>query len=471
MQASKPEGKFNFAAMNTLPEEFQRIMQKKLGDEYSKFIASLNEPPPVSIRINPRKIAPITFKEQVAWSSYGRYLSSRPNFTLDPLLHAGCYYVQEASSMFLEQAIEQAADLSGSLTVLDLSAAPGGKSTHLLSLLNDKSLLVANEVIRSRSNILAENIQKWGYANVIVTNNDPHDFQALQGFFDVVVVDAPCSGEGLFRKDPDAIEEWSLSQVEHCASRQKRIISDVWPALKKDGIFIYCTCTYNEKENEDNLNWLDEQHGIEFISLQTQKEWGVHEISKGQAKGYRFLPHRANGEGFFISVMRKKDEESSVKIKAKRVLSVNNRTRNSLKSWIQNPEQFSFLPFQDSVYILPAEKINEAQFILENLKIVQAGSTLATIKHEKIIPDHALALSINIQKDNFNTITVDHEQAISYLRRDTIHFPDATKGFNLLVYENIPLGWVNHLESRTNNMYPQEWRIRMALRATDNNSP
>ncbi|GAB3814418.1 hypothetical protein GCM10028895_07510 [Pontibacter rugosus] len=219
-------------------------------------------------------------------------------FTLDPLLHAGAYYVQEASSMFLEQALKQSIDLDESLHVLDLCGAPGGKSTHLASLISKDSLLVANEVIRSRASILAENVTKWGSGNVLVTSNDPREFSRLPDFFDVMVIDAPCSGEGMFRKDHAAVGEWSEENVNLCAQRQQRILMDVWDALKPGGLLIYSTCTWNEKENEENIAWLAAQEGVESIKLEVQPEWGIIPTQLNGLEGYRFYPHRVQGEGF-----------------------------------------------------------------------------------------------------------------------------------------------------------------------------
>ena len=190
------------------PPLFEEKMRPQLLTDWEAFLASHQVSPPVSIRINPKKSKAIHVA-RIPWTEYGYYLDARPSFTLDPSFHAGSYYVQDASSMFLEQAVKQSLDLSQPLRVLDLCAAPGGKSTHLLSLISPGALLIANEVIGTRATILSENIQKWGHANVIVTHNDPEDFQRLPGYFDAIVVDAPCSGEGLFRKDPEAMNEWS----------------------------------------------------------------------------------------------------------------------------------------------------------------------------------------------------------------------------------------------------------------------
>ena len=449
--------------MSKLPEEFQHYMQQKLGGDFSEFMASLNAPVPTSIRINPRKNPLLNFDKKVLWSKYGRYLTERPAFTLDPLFHAGTYYVQEASSMFLEQAIKQTVDLDQSLHVLDLSAAPGGKSTHLLSLINDQSLLVSNEVIRSRATILEENILKWGHSNVIVTSSDPKNFESLTGFFDVIVVDAPCSGEGLFRKDPQAAQEWSQQNVSLCAARQKRILNDVWPALKENGILIYCTCTYNELENEDNLKWLLTTHELEFLTLKIESEWGVEEVKEGNISGYRFFPHRVNGEGFFLSVMRKTETTKTPRHKTKNGLpGASKRVIENLRPWLTEPDTYKFFQRSDDIYVLPETIVTSIEVLRSHLNIVSAGTTLATQKHEKSIPHHAAALSVNIDQNRFNRIPLSLEDAIKYLRKDQLTPGEFKRGYSLVTYQNVPLGWVNVLETRINNLYPSEWRIRMS---------
>jgi 16S rRNA C967 or C1407 C5-methylase (RsmB/RsmF family) len=277
-----------------------------------------------SIRINPFKLSEFTkvpssggdlgevlhdsrftIHERVPWSQYGYYLSERPSFTFDPLFHAGCYYVQEASSMFLEQALKQTIDITRSLKILDLAAAPGGKSTHIQSLISKNSLLVTNEVIRSRGNILKDNIIKWGCDNVVVTNNDPRDFARLENYFDVIVVDAPCSGSGLFRRDEEAIGEWSENNVQLCSQRQQRILADVWPALKKEGVLIYSTCSYSKEEDEEIVEWMNEELSIVNCQLSIDKNWKIVESTGG----YRFWPDKVKGEGFFITCVKKWDGE------------------------------------------------------------------------------------------------------------------------------------------------------------------
>lgn len=447
----------------TFPKAFEQRMHQYLGAQWNDFVAAHNQPPPVSIRINSKKISPALTHTPIPWTSTGYYLNERPSFTLDPIFHGGGYYVQEASSMFLEQAFIQTAGQKESLNILDLCAAPGGKSTHLLSLMNNQSLLVSNEVIRSRASILAENLQKWGHYNVVVTNNDPKDFQRLPCFFDVIVVDAPCSGEGLFRKDPDAMKEWSPGHVILCSSRQQRILKDIWPALKPGGILIYSTCTYNENENEDVLTWLNETQPAEFIALKFPEQWGVRHIQKGDIHGYRLFPHNVRGEGFFISALRKLDDENPPGNRTKNSFTdPSKKIREQLSSWVTLPEEKKFIIRNDQILqCLPVGKLSEIEFLAKRLHIITAGITLASQKHDKLIPDHSLALSTDLNHSNFNIIDLDLSEALQYLRKETITPKDVNKGFALVRFNNLPLGWVNVLDNRINNLYPSEWRIRM----------
>jgi 16S rRNA C967 or C1407 C5-methylase (RsmB/RsmF family)/NOL1/NOP2/fmu family ribosome biogenesis protein len=443
------------------PEAFQKRMQATLAEEWPAFEATHQQPSFTSIRLNPAKQKPYDLTK-IAWTDFGYFLPERPSFTLDPTFHAGTYYVQEASSMFLEQALKQTVDLTRSLRVLDLCAAPGGKSTHLLSLLNQESLLVSNEVIRSRVSILSENIQKWGNANVVVTNNDPKDFQRLNGFFDVMIVDAPCSGEGLFRKDPRAIEEWSEDNVALCAQRQQRILADVWPALKQDGILIYCTCTYNAKENEENIGWLihNSKFKIQSLRVEHNNDWGVEEIIKNGIYGYRFFPHKVKGEGFFISVLRNKNEPEEVSMRTKTQLPlVSKKIAERVNEWLLNPHQLILL--DDLIVALPEQFRTEINWLANNLNVVTKGTTVATLKHEKLIPEHAMALSLELNRDQFVQIELSLDQALAYLRKETPLIGEGQKGFALVTYQNHPLGWVNLLGNRINNLYPANWRVRM----------
>jgi len=442
------------------PPAFTERMRIQLQQNWNDFVSAHERPSPTSIRRNPIKSNANDF-EKIPWTDFGYYLNRRPSFTFDPLFHGGAYYVQEASSMFLEQALKQAVDLSQPLQVLDLCAAPGGKSTHLLSLINDQSLLVANEAIRSRATVLGENIQKWGNNNVVVTNNDPEDFQRLEGCFDVIVVDAPCSGEGLFRKDPQAIHQWSEENVELCALRQQRILNQVWPALKKNGVLIYCTCTYNEKENEENMNWLAKGKKIESVKLKMENNFGVEEVKKNNVFGYRFYPHQIKGEGFFISVIRKKEEQHEILIHRKKTFDhPPTKIKERLSSWLQEPEEIEFIKQEELILALPKNYLFEIEFLTKFLRVIQKGTAMATAKHDKLIPEHAMSLSTKINRENFTSIELSLNDAIAYLRKDVLNLPSEKTGFALMNYQNVPIGWANLLGKRMNNLYPSAWRIR-----------
>lgn len=446
----------------TFPDAFENRMRQQLGNQWQEFASVHEQPSPVSIRINPAKVKQPASASPVPWTSNGFYLDERPSFTLDPTFHAGSYYVQEASSMLLEQGFLQAVDQTKSLNVLDLCAAPGGKSTHLLSLMNRESLLVSNEVIRSRASILAENIQKWGYNNVVVTNNDPQDFQRMPGFFDVIVVDAPCSGEGLFRKDPTAMKEWSPDNTALCSKRQRRILSDVWPALKEGGILLYSTCTYNAAENEDNLDWLKKEQDVEFVPLKLDEKWGIESITNGTIHGHRLYPHKVKGEGFFLAVLRKNSEGPESRIRHKNSFAgPSKKIVEQLHSWLHRPEEKTFIIRNDQVQFFPINKTPEIEFLSKNTYIITAGTIIASVKHDKLIPEHPAALSIELNKDNFSVLEVSLQEALQFLRKETMQVMTEKKGFALVHYKNLPLGWVNVLDNRMNNLYPSDWRIRM----------
>jgi 16S rRNA C967 or C1407 C5-methylase (RsmB/RsmF family)/NOL1/NOP2/fmu family ribosome biogenesis protein len=452
----------------SFPPDFEKRMREQLGEEWSLFEQAHSGNVPVSIRINPKKqnatalSAYADKNEGMGWSEHGYYLKERPSFTLDPLFHAGAYYVQEASSMLVEQAIKQITNTNTPIRVLDLCAAPGGKSTHLLSLLPGNSLLVSNEVIRARASILAENVLKWGHSNAVVSNNDPHDFQRLKGFFDVVLVDAPCSGEGLFRKDTDARNEWSPENANLCSLRQRRILEDVWPALKEDGYLIYCTCTYNAEENENNLKRFAEEHGAVPIELSLDESWGVAAVGSGGIKGYQCYPHQVKGEGFFLSVLQKKEHQVSVRLRStKNIFSKPVKLTSEYTQWLTDPSQV-FLQFRDYLLAFPEILKHEIEFVASQLKIVSAGTTVGTIKHAKLIPDHSLAMSVYLAKNEFSIIQVSKEDALTFLRRDNFWRDGLAKGFSIIEFEGTPLGFVNVLDNRMNNLYPAEWRIRMA---------
>lgn len=446
-----------------LPGKFVQRMSAILGNDIDQFLLSFDQEIKTSVRINPAKQAKIPDLERVKYCPTGFFLSERPLFTLDPFLHSGAYYVQESSSMFLEQAVKQALPDSPQI-VLDLCASPGGKSTHLASLLSPDSLLVSNEVIRPRAQVLSENLKKWGNPNVIVTNNDPRDFARLENFFDVLVIDAPCSGEGLFRRDKKAIEEWSDSNAQLCAQRQKRILADVWPALKEGGILIYSTCTFNPAENEENIRWLDETEAVEPVTLKLQENWGITVTRADEFPCYRFYPHKVDGEGFFITVLRKKGNSSSFSAKKFRdnpLAASKSEKVSGLR--LLNGEGLEILKFENSLLAFPANHLSDLLLIKNNLKIIHAGIKVGELKQNDLIPAHELALSPILNRRVFPEISLSINEALSFLKRDDILPVSKEKGWHLLSYREIPLGWAKNLGNRYNSGFPKEWRIRMSI--------
>jgi 16S rRNA C967 or C1407 C5-methylase (RsmB/RsmF family)/NOL1/NOP2/fmu family ribosome biogenesis protein len=442
-----------------LPLAFIQQTQPLLGDQWEAFEQAIQNEIPVSIRLNDKFPCAQPYP-QVPWCSSGYYLPSRPLFTADPLLHAGAYYVQEAGSMFMEQIIKQYID--SPVRALDLCAAPGGKATHLTDLLPEGSFLIANETIRQRANILAENMQKWGNPNVAVTNNSVADLGRLSTAFDLIVTDVPCSGEGMFRKDPNAIEEWSLANVDLCAARQRAILSDIWPALKEDGLLVYSTCTYNRKENEENIQWIAANLGAEILSVDIPETWGVTRSDSG----YRFYPHKTRSEGFFISVLRKTISAPS--------LSKKNRSKDEAKKKTSTLASLPFINLLQSGNWLFREingKISAydeqfddiVQLTNKLLHPIFCGILLGEKKGTDFIPHPALALSKKLNRKSFVLVDVDWKVAINYLHREAIVLSDNSKGFLLISFRGIPIGWVKNLGNRANNLYPVEWRIRMNI--------
>lgn len=447
-----------------LPEDFQRMMMEVLGkEEFEQLAEALAMTAPTSIRVNPAKACQLSMLNcqlsTVNWCEDGFYLSERPSFTFDPLFHAGCYYVQEASSMFLSHVLKLY--VKEPVVALDLCAAPGGKSTLALSELPEGSLLMANEVVRQRANILAENIIKWGNPNCIVTNNYSDDFQAFSGVFDLIICDAPCSGEGMFRKDPDSIGEWSLANVDTCWRRQRDIVKDIWHTLKENGLFIYSTCTYNPLEDEENVAWIAKTMGAEVLSCQPMKEWGLTETNT------HFYPHRIKGEGFFISVLRKTTTEddgvTTPRKKKEKGKAAGQKTKipAELKCWLTDADTFTLFEEQEEFNAFPTTHYDLYQLAKNNLKVIYAGIGLASVKGKNLQPCHSLAMSNNLNQEAFPTAEVDEQQAIAYLRSEALQLPTNTpKGYVLITHQGHPLGFVKNIGNRANNLYPSEWRIR-----------
>lgn len=443
--------------MIPLPEDFiKRIIADSFWPE--NLIEAMNEDPPVSIRLNPlKKNSKVTNLESVPWNENGCFLPKRPIFTLDPLFHAGCYYPQEAGSMVIEFILNDLS-ISKKSTILDLCAAPGGKSTLISSWLEDDGFLVSNEIIPNRNSILRENLTKWGAVNCVVTCNQPKHFQELPSFFDVVVVDAPCSGEGMFRKDPDSRNEWSLKNVDLCADRQKQIVCDVWDSLKENGYLIYSTCTLNKVENEDTIKWLSQELNAEILPLNLP----TGSIKGREGVGIYFAPGLTKSEGFFISVLKKKDT-NSLKIKKNKPTSkaLLKNELTGLKDYV-DLDLFTCIEFKGGVAGIHSAHFEFTQILQSKLYCTKIGVILGTLLPKKIEPHYELAFSTQLL-DSVPRIELDEKKALLFLKGETFEIGNLSKGYYLVTYMNQGLGWINHLGNRFNNLYPKEWRIRMKI--------
>ncbi len=460
--------------MQPISEDFIRQMISLLGEnETADLLKAIDSERVTSVRLNTAKCAENILNEtnssdKVPWCISGKYLSNRPLFTMDPLLHAGVYYPQEAASMFLEYVVKQHFDKleTDEPLMLDLCAAPGGKSSILASILKGKGWLVANEVMKTRVGILNENLTKWGAPNITVAQNDPKDFGKLSGIFDLILVDAPCSGEGMFRKDDKAIEDWSLNNVQLCCERQRRIVSDVFPSLRENGLLVYSTCTYNEEENEKNVRWIAENLGADILKIDVNHDW---EISESDC-GYHFYPHRTKSEGLFLAILQKTSEQSTLKLKIRKnakesikskSISLPQNIKTQCSGWLNDKYEFIF----DSNVISAVSKpfIDYITLFQQNLRTLRNGLPIGTLKGKDIIPDEALALAWSFNKDAFPTVECDWNMAIKYLKRENLNLPDVPQGIVLFTFKNIPLGFGKNLGNRCNNLFPQEWRVRMEM--------
>ena len=420
-------------------------------------LESLQTDAPSSIRKHPLKTKQVFEGERaIEWCGNAFHLPARPNFTLQPLFHAGCFYPQEAGSMLLDTALKSL-ELPLHAKILDLCAAPGGKSTLIASFLDGNGMLVSNEVINQRAKILKENLTKWGYSNSIVTNNDPSDFARIPHFFDVIVVDAPCSGEGMFRKDPNSRKEWSPDNVQFCASRQRRIISDVWPSLAVNGCLIYSTCTFNAQENEENISWMLKEFDAEIVPIKIPDQFTVGRNGVG---AYGF-PGTSETEGFFLAVIRKLSPvNASI---GKKNLSMLQKQKELLDlTHFANISDSEIYFWNNQLMAVPQKFADEFLMVQANFHIIKWGTNLGEIARKGIIPHHELAMSTSLLTYP-NSIQVSRQEALEYLHGDTFSL-SGTPGFQLIRFENEALGWIKHLGNRFNNLYPKEWRIKMDVK-------
>ncbi|WP_044117952.1 methyltransferase RsmF C-terminal domain-like protein [Alkaliflexus imshenetskii] len=447
---------------------FIERITSQLGTDATEFLNALSADPAISVRKNTMKHAPVDLSEthNVPWCNAGVYLSEKPVFTLDPLFHAGCYYPQEASSMIIDWVVRDVCKLPENPKVLDLCGAPGGKSTLLASWLSGNGLLVANEVIRNRAVILSENMIKWGAPNCIVTRNEPSDFAVLDSFFDLMVVDAPCSGEGMFRKDVRAVEEWSEGNAAMCAQRQRRILTEAWPALQQGGYLIYSTCTFNPAENEENVSWFSNEFGAEVQSVIAPEAWGLTSIAIGNGNGLAFYPNRVKGEGFFIAVLQKTATDANTGRKER---SRDKRKGNAGKlpvdvsGWLQNSREWCYYEERAGWRAFPMHFKSELQMLKSALGVLNYGVLLGQPMKNMLIPAHELALSTALNRDAFIFAELQKQEALRYLKGESLSGQMVERGYVIVAYKNLPLGFVKNIGTRMNNLYPSEWRIRMAL--------
>ena len=460
--------------MHSLPKAFIERITHELGDEGQKLLDSLTQYSEPTVRLNSKKLINIEqstinkyIEHNIQWCTQAYNLKTRPIFTLDPMFHAGQYYVQEAASMFISHILKYIKQ-NDSIKVLDLCAAPGGKSTLIADHIGKNSILVSNEIIRQRANILKENIIKWGRDNIIVTNNSSDDFKELVNCFDIILVDAPCSGEGMFRKDDKAIEEWSENNLKICEERQKVIIDNIWSSLKPNGILIYSTCTYNPKENQKILEWILNEYNSESIEI----EHNFTGISKttSNAHCYNFYPHKTKGEGFFIGVIRKKSETNNIKqtnLSKKTLKKIKKQEKIELPKeifpLIHNIESYSLYKKDNIIGIIPSDYESFSITLENSLNIIYKGCELIEIVGKKYNLQHSLSMWIGLDKTKCTRYELDETTALKFLRKDDIPMPNTTSKWLLITHLDQPLGWCKNLGNRLNNYYPKEWRIKMQI--------
>ena len=476
-----------------LPVGFEEMVRGVIGDgEWDAFVEALSEEPSVSVRVNSKitdNRLQITDNSCLAvkWCEHGRYLLERPKFTYDTMFHAGAYYVQEASSMFVWQALEQLVEKDA--VVLDMCAAPGGKSTAIAQYLSENGFLVSNEYVPQRAHVLVENITKWGAPNCVVTNNAPRHFEKLKSRFDAILVDAPCSGEGMFRKDERAREEWSEANVEMCVERQREILQSAWEVLKPGGVLIYSTCTFNRHENEEQVQWLIDEMEAEYLPIKIGEDWGITILSENlennplplrgtppktggeyEGRGYRFLPHKTRGEGLFMAAVRKQITDNRLQIIDNRLQSKSEKRKDKKNKKSTFNSQFSIddllrgeyevVESEGRYYAVQKERVDFVEECRKTLNVLSFGVQMYEQKGKDLIPQAALALSQAYIRGAYPEVELSYEEAISFLRKEAIVLADAPRGFVLVTYGGLPLGWVKNIGNRCNNLYPEFWRIR-----------
>lgn len=447
--------------LTPLPKAFVESMRQMLGEDAECLFEALDTDPAVSIRLNSAKPANTFDGVPVGWCRWGRYLEERPQFTLDPLLHGGAYYVQEASSQFVMHLLSKL-DLNGA-RMLDMCAAPGGKTTIYSTLVGREGLVVANDINHGRAMALADNVQRWGMGNVVVTCNEPSHIGAFTHWFDVVAVDAPCSGEGMFRKMEEARTEWTSSSPEQCAMRQREILQEAWRTLRPGGTLLYSTCTFNPTEDEGIVEWLTKEYGEELEAsdrVETMEEWGIVRSDIGPWQCFHFYPHKCRGEGFFAAIARKRDgavHRSMPKARRKLFAQLAKTDIREIERWVIGNHAFKMVG--DDIYAYDANVVDEVVVISEYLSVVYSGVAMGRIFKQKLKPEHALALYVGLNRDVLPVVDVSLSDAQDFLRRHDIAAGQFEEGINVVAYEGVPIGFVKRIGARCNNMYPKDLRI------------
>ncbi|MDE7070328.1 MAG: rRNA cytosine-C5-methylase [Alistipes sp.] len=450
----------------SLPERFAVRTAEELGaQEGAALCAALEGVPPVSVRLHPLRAGRWRDAEPIPWSPLGRYLAERPSFTCDPDFHAGAYYVQEPSSQFVAHAL--AGEPLAGKRVLDLCAAPGGKTTLYASLVGADGLVVANEISRQRAAVLADNVRKWGLGNTAVTVGDAAQAGLMTGWFDAVAVDAPCSGEGMFRKMPEAREEWSEGNVRLCAARQLEILREAWKALRPGGILLYSTCTFNRSENEGTLDAFAAEAGGEIVpsrEIVCPEAWGVVCGRRGAFQTFRFFPHRARGEGFFLAVARKADDASCggrpPKPRRNPFAPVGRRESEELRRWVLEPERMRFAAIGDTCYACRSAQWEAVATLSGVMNVIASGVAMGQIFKGTLKPDQALAMYCGLRREAVPCVALPEPEALDYLRRREVAAGRFAEGVNLVTTgEGLALGFAKRIGGRVNNMYPNSLRI------------
>lgn len=448
--------------MIDLPAEFLDSIADQLGDDCKEFIDSLSHEQLSSVRYNIAKYNTFSIEDTVAWEPQASFIKERKIFAHDPLWHGGAYYVQESSSMFLGYVLRELSLHEKPCIAIDVCAAPGGKTTHLLQCLHEDSLVIANEIIPKRNAVLRENLLRWGSPNVIITQSETYKLKNLPFQADVVLVDAPCSGEGLWRKQPSAMGEWSSQQVHNCAIRQRNILEDIFCLVKPGGYLLYSTCTYNEFEDEQQVDYIIESGHFESVEIIHPYE----EINTRKSPyGYKFFTHHVKGSGFFMSVFRKKSDRgtSSISNFSNKPEKYEIRDISFLEEKIIHPHKFSVLKYEENLYLFPQKYLRELSLLSQCVYIKSMGVEIGKeIGKNKFQYAHAWALCQNINKEKYSFYDCSRQEALDYLRKNDLSiYPAYDEGqYVLVTYESLPLGWAKYIQGRLKNLLPIALRLR-----------